>query len=195
MQKKKPGREDLEAFETAYNAACGSISRGEFGQGEVLLKRARGRYYYSKNRPRLMVCVQISATLSTILRIKKKRQSFFQSASSSCTWSASLGKPKRPRSWFQPLHSRSKKPCIKSSHRWLTPSQNSRPLHKKDSPEQQAGHILLSLKPLLIPSTIPQHRQVAENRQPVPPASRANATKRPCSRPARLEIKWSHKNH
>ncbi|TKA75340.1 hypothetical protein B0A55_05560 [Friedmanniomyces simplex] len=39
--KKKPGREDLEAFETAYNAACGSIARGELGQGEVLLKRAR----------------------------------------------------------------------------------------------------------------------------------------------------------
>ena len=42
VQKKKPGREDLEAFETAYNAACGSIARGELGQGEVLLKRARG---------------------------------------------------------------------------------------------------------------------------------------------------------
>ncbi|KAA6414020.1 MAG: signal recognition particle [Lasallia pustulata] len=41
VQKKKPGREDLEAFETAYNAACGSIARGELGQGEVLLKRAK----------------------------------------------------------------------------------------------------------------------------------------------------------
>ena len=40
VEKKKPGREDLEAFETAYNAACGSIARGELGQGEVLLKRA-----------------------------------------------------------------------------------------------------------------------------------------------------------
>ncbi|KAK3058909.1 Signal recognition particle subunit SRP72 [Extremus antarcticus] len=38
---KKPGRADLEAFETAYNAACGCIARGELGQGEVLLKRAR----------------------------------------------------------------------------------------------------------------------------------------------------------
>ena len=44
MQKKKLGREDLEAFETAYNAACGSIARGELGQGEVLLKRARGGF-------------------------------------------------------------------------------------------------------------------------------------------------------
>lgn len=42
VQKKKPEREDLEAFETAYNAACGSIARGELGQGEVLLERARG---------------------------------------------------------------------------------------------------------------------------------------------------------
>lgn len=41
VKKKKPGREDLEAFETAYNAACGSIAREELGQGEVLLKRAR----------------------------------------------------------------------------------------------------------------------------------------------------------
>lgn len=41
VQKKKPGRDDLDAFETAYNAACGSIARGELGQGEVLLKRAK----------------------------------------------------------------------------------------------------------------------------------------------------------
>ncbi|KAI6795377.1 signal recognition particle protein [Hortaea werneckii] len=40
-QKKKPEREDLEAFETAYNAACGSIARGELGQAEVLLKRTK----------------------------------------------------------------------------------------------------------------------------------------------------------
>lgn len=44
MREKKLGRENLEAFETAYNAACGSIARGELGQGEVLLKRARGGY-------------------------------------------------------------------------------------------------------------------------------------------------------
>jgi len=41
VKKKKPAREDLEAFESAYNAACGSIARCEFGQGEVLLKRAK----------------------------------------------------------------------------------------------------------------------------------------------------------
>lgn len=39
--RKKPGREDLEAFETAYNAACGYIARGELGSASVLLKRAR----------------------------------------------------------------------------------------------------------------------------------------------------------
>lgn len=42
VQRKKPGREDLEAFELAYNAACASIARGELGQGEVLLKRSQG---------------------------------------------------------------------------------------------------------------------------------------------------------
>ena len=39
---RKPGREDLEAFELAYNAACASIARGELRQAEVLLKRAKG---------------------------------------------------------------------------------------------------------------------------------------------------------
>lgn len=39
--RKKPGREDLEAFETSYNAACGCIARGDLGAGAVLLKRAR----------------------------------------------------------------------------------------------------------------------------------------------------------
>lgn len=43
-QERKPRREDLEAFETAYNAACGSIARGELSQGEVLLKRANGTW-------------------------------------------------------------------------------------------------------------------------------------------------------
>lgn len=38
---RRPGREELEAFETAYNAACGSIARGELAQAEVLLKRAK----------------------------------------------------------------------------------------------------------------------------------------------------------
>ncbi|KAL8903174.1 MAG: hypothetical protein Q9207_004096 [Kuettlingeria erythrocarpa] len=41
VQKKKPGREDLEAFELAYNAACASIARGELGQGEILLRRSQ----------------------------------------------------------------------------------------------------------------------------------------------------------
>lgn len=42
VKNKKPGREDLDAFETAYNAACGSIARDELGQAEILLRRAKG---------------------------------------------------------------------------------------------------------------------------------------------------------
>ncbi|KAL9580280.1 MAG: hypothetical protein Q9203_006364 [Teloschistes exilis] len=41
VPKKKPAREDLEAFEMAYNAACASIARGELAQGAVLLKRSQ----------------------------------------------------------------------------------------------------------------------------------------------------------
>ncbi|KAL3425023.1 SRP72 RNA-binding domain-containing protein [Phlyctema vagabunda] len=40
QNRKKPSREDLEAFETAYNAACGCIAR-DLAAGSVLLKRAR----------------------------------------------------------------------------------------------------------------------------------------------------------
>jgi signal recognition particle subunit SRP72 len=40
----RPTRDDLEAFETVYNAACLSIAKGEFAQGEMLLKRAKGSY-------------------------------------------------------------------------------------------------------------------------------------------------------
>lgn len=41
MSKIKPDRNDLEQFETAYNAACGYIARGELKQAEMLLNRAR----------------------------------------------------------------------------------------------------------------------------------------------------------
>ena len=52
VQKRRPGREDLEAFEMAYNTACGSIARGELGQGEVLLRRAKGsRCFRSPTTP------------------------------------------------------------------------------------------------------------------------------------------------
>lgn len=37
---KRAGANDLQQFETAYNAACSSIARGEYAQAEILLKRA-----------------------------------------------------------------------------------------------------------------------------------------------------------
>lgn len=39
---RKPAREDLDSFETAYNTACASLARGDLKQGEILLKRAKG---------------------------------------------------------------------------------------------------------------------------------------------------------
>jgi signal recognition particle subunit SRP72 len=41
QNRRNPSREDLEAFETSYNAACGCIARGDLEKGIVLLKRAR----------------------------------------------------------------------------------------------------------------------------------------------------------
>ena len=40
-ERKQPKRGDLEAFESCFNAACGSVARGEFAQSEVLLRRAK----------------------------------------------------------------------------------------------------------------------------------------------------------
>ncbi|KAI9368795.1 hypothetical protein BJX61DRAFT_536955 [Aspergillus egyptiacus] len=37
----RPTRDDLEAFETVYNAACLSIAKGDFDQAGMLLKRAK----------------------------------------------------------------------------------------------------------------------------------------------------------
>lgn len=45
VERKKAAREDLEAFETCYNAACASIARGELSLGEFLLQRAKGEFY------------------------------------------------------------------------------------------------------------------------------------------------------
>ncbi|KPI37159.1 Signal recognition particle subunit srp72 [Cyphellophora attinorum] len=46
----RPSGEDLQQFETAYNAACSSIARQEFAQAEMLLKRA---YDLCKNHAEL----------------------------------------------------------------------------------------------------------------------------------------------
>ena len=43
--KRRPTRGDLESFERTYNEACKSIARGEMGQAEVLLGRAKGKYF------------------------------------------------------------------------------------------------------------------------------------------------------
>jgi signal recognition particle subunit SRP72 len=40
-KEKVPGREEMEVFESAYNAACGCIARGDYSKAAFLLKRAR----------------------------------------------------------------------------------------------------------------------------------------------------------
>ena len=42
VTRRKVEREDMDAFETAYNAACACIARGELKQAEMLLKRSHG---------------------------------------------------------------------------------------------------------------------------------------------------------
>jgi signal recognition particle subunit SRP72 len=45
---KKTQREDLDAFESAYNAACGCIARGELSQAGILLNRAKRTYFHNQ---------------------------------------------------------------------------------------------------------------------------------------------------
>lgn len=76
VESKKPEREDLEAFETAYNAACGSIARGELGQAEVLLRRSKGAFRSRGCRCALYninTSAQTCAMHSTIFRKRRSR--------------------------------------------------------------------------------------------------------------------------
>ncbi|KAJ5923604.1 hypothetical protein N7454_008849 [Penicillium verhagenii] len=41
VRHERPSREDLESFETAYNAACLNIAKGQFAQGEISAKRQK----------------------------------------------------------------------------------------------------------------------------------------------------------
>src|SRR5271154_1285941 len=75
---RRPGREDLEAFETAYNAACGSIARGELGQAEILLKRAKELCRHSEDlspeakvEELLPICVQQVYVLQRLGRVSE----------------------------------------------------------------------------------------------------------------------------
>lgn len=77
-QERKPRREDLEAFETAYNAACGSIARGELGQAEVLLKRAKGTLRSPRSIIFLIDGIKICATPLMSYRSRRRLQNFFQ---------------------------------------------------------------------------------------------------------------------
>lgn len=44
MRHDRLSREDLESFETTYNAACLNIAKGAFKQSEVLLNRAQSQH-------------------------------------------------------------------------------------------------------------------------------------------------------
>ena len=41
VRHERPSREDLNSFETCYNAACLNIAKGQLREGEVLLNRAK----------------------------------------------------------------------------------------------------------------------------------------------------------
>lgn len=80
MRHERPSREDLEAFETAYNAACLNIAKGEFAQGEVLLNRAKSRdpAGYSTSSMLIEVSVQTFVKQRRNSRPKIERRSCCQ---------------------------------------------------------------------------------------------------------------------
>lgn len=46
MNALRPTREDLDAFETTYNAACASLARGDLRESELLLRRSAGLFSF-----------------------------------------------------------------------------------------------------------------------------------------------------
>ena len=74
----KVGREELEAFETAYNAACMCTAKGDLKQAEILLRRARELCKHSddlsqedKEAELLPISVQ---QLYVLLRLEKTKE-------------------------------------------------------------------------------------------------------------------------
>ena len=93
VRKPKPGREDLEQFETAFNAACGYLGRGELKQAQLLLQRATSRVTRSTAvcsciLTKLQICAML---LMSCPKRRRSKSSFrFNSSKSWCfTGSAS----------------------------------------------------------------------------------------------------------
>ncbi|KAK5108753.1 hypothetical protein LTR62_007813 [Meristemomyces frigidus] len=76
--RKKVGRGDLEAFESAYNAACCCLARGELAQGEMLLKRARalceGAEELSGEKKRAEVVPILGQMVYVLLRLGRREE-------------------------------------------------------------------------------------------------------------------------
>lgn len=86
MRHERPSREDLEAFETAYNAACFNIAKGELAQGEVLLNRAKSRDPAEDLMRSTLTggVIQISARHQMNFRPRTKLRSYYRSPCNIC---------------------------------------------------------------------------------------------------------------
>lgn len=79
VPRRKAARGALDAFETAFNAACISSARGEFGQALVLLKRSKGMWWFvcggggKDSESGLIARGQICAMLSRTCRTRRRR--------------------------------------------------------------------------------------------------------------------------
>lgn len=94
----KAEREDLEQFETAYNAACGYVARGEWKQALTLLARARGMTEAEGPSAHLMTDdEQTYVTLWTIYLMMRSKLSCYQSTYNASMSFRSLLKQKKPR--------------------------------------------------------------------------------------------------
>jgi len=87
-RKTKRDREDMEHFETAFNAACGCISRGEMKQAELLLKMARGGCSQEQgyDPAGMLTTTQICVMQLMSLTKRRNKLSFYRYLYSSCMW-------------------------------------------------------------------------------------------------------------
>jgi signal recognition particle subunit SRP72 len=87
-RKTKRDREDMEHSETAFNVACGCISRGELKQAEMLLNMARGGCFKEQgcDPAGMLTTTQIYVMQTMSLTKRTDKLSFYRSLHSSSMW-------------------------------------------------------------------------------------------------------------
>jgi hypothetical protein len=75
---RRPQKDDMQAFERAYNSACSCIAREELGQAEVLLNRAKRKTMSFRRNNVPLTCFQNCALLLKTYLSKRRKENYCQ---------------------------------------------------------------------------------------------------------------------